>query len=101
MAAALHHGLHLRLYLANVEASHSELLLDRTSDLHGLEKKEAEKRRDSSENSGDDWLRLSRDDLKTVGKLKGWASYKHFVAYLYAQLSAASFIRCYDSEALK
>lgn len=37
LAAALHHALHLRLDLADVETSHSELLLNRPTDLHGLQ----------------------------------------------------------------
>lgn len=36
VVAALHHGLHLRLYLADVEASYGELLLYHAGDLHGL-----------------------------------------------------------------
>lgn len=36
VAAALHHRLHLRLYLTDVEAGHCELLLYRTTDLQGL-----------------------------------------------------------------
>lgn len=64
MAAALHHGFHLWLYLTNVEASHGELLLDRTGDLHGLEIDESERRWDEFESGGDVWLRLSEDNLK-------------------------------------
>ena len=36
MAAALHHGLHLRLDLADVEARRRELLLEPPGDLHRL-----------------------------------------------------------------
>lgn len=39
LAAALHHALHLRLDLADVESSHRELLLDRTTNLHWLRTK--------------------------------------------------------------
>lgn len=46
VAAALHHGLHLRLYLADVEASHGELLLDHAADLHWLTMDETERERD-------------------------------------------------------
>ena len=37
LPAALHHALHLRLDLADVEASHGELLLDGAADLHRLQ----------------------------------------------------------------
>lgn len=36
LAAALHHALHFRLDLADVEASNCELLLNRTANLHRL-----------------------------------------------------------------
>lgn len=64
VAAALHHGLHLWLYLTDVEASHCELLLDHTGDLHGLQTNEVERGQTSR---GDVRLRLSGGDLKTAG----------------------------------
>lgn len=40
LTAALHHGLHLRLDLTDVETCHSELLLDGATDLHRLHEKQ-------------------------------------------------------------
>jgi len=37
LAATLHHALHLRFDLADVEASHSELLFNGTANLHRLQ----------------------------------------------------------------
>lgn len=38
LAASLHHALHLRLDLTDVEAGHGELLLDGAADFHRLRK---------------------------------------------------------------
>lgn len=40
LTTAFHHGLDLRLDLADVETGHRELLLDRPADLHRLQQRE-------------------------------------------------------------
>lgn len=44
VAATLHHGFYLWLYLTDVETSYSELLFNYTSNLHGLEINEERRR---------------------------------------------------------
>lgn len=63
VVAALHHGFHLRLYLVDVETGDSELLLDRSGDLHRLEMNEEEEEREVSRNV---LLRLSTDECVCV-----------------------------------
>lgn len=50
VVAALYHGLHLWLYLVDVETGDGELLLDRAGDLHRLETNEEEEEWEVSRN---------------------------------------------------